>query len=48
MNGEERWHIIVDKDIIVWLKMHGSVSGFLNRLCRDKMYEEYQRLAHSL
>ena len=38
----------LDRDVIVWLKIHGSVSSFLNRLCREKMYEEHQRLAHAL
>lgn len=38
----------LDKDVIAWLKMHGSVSAFLNRLCREKMFEEHQMLAHSL
>ncbi|MBY0379441.1 MAG: hypothetical protein K2P99_03455 [Burkholderiales bacterium] len=35
----------LDIDIITWLKMHGSVSGFLNKVCREKMLEEYQKLA---
>lgn len=30
----------LDKDIIMWLKMHGSVSKFLNQICREKMMEE--------
>lgn len=38
----------LDKDIIAWLKMHGSVSGFLNKLCREKMMEEHQKLASVL
>ena len=38
----------LDKDVILWLKMHGSVSGFLNKLCREKMFEEYRNLAHAL
>lgn len=38
----------LDKDVIAWLKMHGSVSGFLNKLCREKMFEEHQNLAHAL
>lgn len=38
----------LDKDVITWLKMHGSASSFLNRLCREKMFEEHQNLAHAL
>lgn len=38
----------LDKDVIAWLKMHGSLSGFLNKLCREKMFEEHQKLAQSI
>ena len=38
----------LDKDVIAWLKMHGSISGFLNKLCREKMFEEHQKLANLL
>jgi uncharacterized protein (DUF4415 family) len=38
----------LDKDVIAWLKMHGSLSKFLNQLCREKMQEECQILAQSL
>ena len=36
------------KDVILWLKMHGSLSDFLNKLCREKMFEERQQIAHAL
>ena len=38
----------LDKDVIAWLKMHGSLSGFLNKLCREKMFEEHQKLVRAL
>ena len=38
----------LDKDVIAWLKMHGSLSGFLNKLCREKMFEEHQKLIKAL
>jgi uncharacterized protein (DUF4415 family) len=38
----------LDKDVIAWLKIHGSVSKFLNQICREKMFEEKQKLAHAL
>ena len=30
----------LDKDLIAWLKLHGEVSKFLNRIVREKMLEE--------
>lgn len=30
----------IDKDILAWLKMHGEVSKFLNKVLREKMLEE--------
>ena len=30
----------VDKDILAWLKLHGEVSKFLNKILRDKMLDE--------
>jgi uncharacterized protein (DUF4415 family) len=30
----------LDKDIVAWLKMHGEVSKFLNKVLREKMLEE--------
>jgi uncharacterized protein (DUF4415 family) len=35
----------VDKDILAWLKMHGEVSKFLNKILREKMFEERHNLA---
>ena len=32
----------IDKDIFAWLKMHGEVSKYLNKLLREKMMEERQ------
>lgn len=37
----------VDKDILAWLKMHGEVSKFLNKILREKMFEERQKLSHA-
>lgn len=30
----------LDKDIILWLKLHGDMTKFLNQLCREKMMDE--------
>ena len=30
----------IDKDVLAWLKMHGEVSKFLNKVLREKMFEE--------
>ena len=30
----------LDKDIILWLKLHGDMTKFLNKICREKMMEE--------
>ena len=38
----------LDKDVIAWLKMHGSVSKFLNQICREKMLEERKELAQAI
>jgi len=38
----------LDKDVIAWLKMHGSISGFLNAICREKMSEEQHKLINAL
>jgi uncharacterized protein (DUF4415 family) len=38
----------LDKDVIAWLKIHGSVSKFLNQICREKMQEERQELAQAM
>jgi uncharacterized protein (DUF4415 family) len=38
----------LDKDIIAWLKMHGSASAFLNQICREKMQEEKELIAQKL
>lgn len=38
----------LDKDVIAWLKMHGSVSKFLNQICREKMQEERKELAQAI
>lgn len=38
----------LDKDVIAWLKMHVSISGFLNKLCREKMHEEHEKLASAI
>ncbi len=38
----------LDKDVIAWLKMHGSVSKFLNQICREKMQEERRELAQAI
>lgn len=35
----------IDKDILAWLKMHGEVSKFLNKVLREKMLEERHNLA---
>lgn len=35
----------LDKDVIAWLKMHGSISKFLNQICRERMQEERKELA---
>ena len=32
----------LDKDVVMWLKLHGSVTKFLNKICREKMIEERQ------
>lgn len=34
----------IDKDILAWLKMHGEVSKFLNKILREKMLEERHNL----
>jgi len=33
----------IDRDILAWLKLHGEVSKFLNKLLRDRMLEERAR-----
>jgi uncharacterized protein (DUF4415 family) len=38
----------LDKDVIAWLKMHGSISKFLNQICREKMQEEKQSIIQAL
>ena len=38
----------LDKDVIAWLKIHGSLSKFLNQICREKMFEEKQKLVHEI
>lgn len=38
----------LDKDVIAWLKMHGSISKFLNQICREKMQEERKELAQAI
>lgn len=35
----------IDKDVLAWLKMHGEVSKFLNKVLREKMLEERHSLA---
>lgn len=30
----------LDKDIVLWLKLHGDMTKFLNKICREKMMEE--------
>ncbi len=30
----------IDKDIVAWLKMHGEVSKFLNKILREKMIDD--------
>lgn len=30
----------LDKDIVMWLKLHGDMTKFLNEICREKMIEE--------
>jgi uncharacterized protein (DUF4415 family) len=30
----------LDKDIVLWLKLHGDMTKFLNKICREKMLEE--------
>jgi uncharacterized protein (DUF4415 family) len=30
----------LDKDIVMWLKLHGDMTKFLNQLCRDRMMAE--------
>ena len=37
----------VDKDIMAWLKMHGEVSRFLNKILREKMLEDRQHGSHA-
>lgn len=27
----------LDKDIVLWLKLHGDMTKFLNKICREKM-----------
>lgn len=36
----------IDKDILAWLKMHGAVSKFLNKILREQMFAE--RKSHNL
>lgn len=38
----------LDKDVIAWLKIHGSISKFLNQICREKMQEERYKLVQAL
>ena len=37
----------IDKDLMAWLKMHGEVSKFLNRIISAKMFEERQKVSAS-
>lgn len=30
----------LDKDIVMWLKLHGDMTKFLNKICREKMMYE--------
>ncbi len=30
----------LDKDIVMWLKLHGDMTKFLNKICREKMMDE--------
>ena len=30
----------LDKDVVMWLKLHGDVTKFLNKVLREKMFEE--------
>lgn len=33
----------LDKDVVLWLKLHGDMTKFLNKICREKMiYERSQ------
>ena len=34
----------IDKDVLAWLKMHGEVSKFLNKVLREKMFEERNKI----
>lgn len=30
----------LDKEVVMWLKLHGDMTKFLNKLCREQMNKE--------
>jgi uncharacterized protein (DUF4415 family) len=34
----------IDKDIFAWLKLHGEVSKFINKVLREKMLAERKQM----
>jgi uncharacterized protein (DUF4415 family) len=37
----------IDKDIFAWLKLHGEVSKFLNKILREKMFSERSEIMYN-